>query len=84
MEISTPPGDQGTVGGAVVMGHDAPLYSASQLACAHEGFCPNVKPSASGIYYTDICQWPFLDPTTDISWNTAASAALFACVPATY
>ena len=83
INISTPPGGQGAVGGAAAMGDDAARHSAVQLACAHAGFCPDVKPSASGVYYTAICQHPFLDPTTDSSWNTAASAALFACVPHT-
>ena len=75
--ITTPQGTQGVVGRSIEVGGNAPR-AGQQLKCAAHGFCPDVQPRASGIFFTTICEYPFLDPTIDILWNATATAHLFA------
>ena len=62
LNISSGSGAQGIVGESIAMGDDAPVALTAEgsleLACASIGWCPNVSPPVSGVYYTDICGLP--------------------------
>lgn len=76
-------GFYGSYGGAVSIGPGA-LGINERLACAVHGFCPEVAPHASGIFYTQVCDG-FANPTEDASWNiTGESAQRFAYVANTF